>query len=221
MHLSLDHWPALHQLCFLSYFQNHRLQELKMDMSLFQYRLLPQTTHGIFHFTEETTGQFKISGMWLNRDCSVTLLLFQSGHTWKISSGTDSLYQNFKTPFGCYVETGKNNDKLYYSINLSSSKQIIFFDTVHSSVRVRSWRQNNRIPLIVSGRFVWISLHSVIYYVSFQKSKFEFYTDRFCKTVHECKDTKKWPEPQPKKPFNMQLIFRKQLSVYCKSRFLN
>lgn len=97
------------------------------------------------------------------------------------------------------MKTGKHNDKLYYSINLSSSKWIIFFDTVHSSVRAKSWRENNRIPLIVWGHFVWISLHSLVYYVSFQKLKFEFYTHRSCKTVHECQDTKKQPSSQPKR----------------------
>lgn len=68
----------------------------------------------------------------------------------------------------------KNNDKMYYSINLPSSKRMIFFDTVHNSVWARAWRENNRVPLIVWGHFVWIILLSLVYYVSCQKLKLEF-----------------------------------------------
>lgn len=50
-----------------------------------------------------------------------------------------------------------------------------------------------------------------MYYVSFQKLKFEFYTDRFCKTVHESKDTKKWPRSQQKKDIQYANYFQKTI----------
>lgn len=56
--------------------------------------------------------KFQVCGS--NRDCTITSLLFQAVGAHMI----DSLHPNFKAPFGCYVETGKNNDKLYYSIFL-------------------------------------------------------------------------------------------------------
>lgn len=92
----------------------------------------------------------------------------------------------------------KNNDKLYYSINLPSGKWIIFFDTVHNSVWARSWRQNNRIALKVWGHFVWITVFSV-HYISCQKLKFEFYTDRSPETLYTNAETlKKYPNLQLK-----------------------
>lgn len=81
-------------------------------------------------------------------------------------------------------ELEKNSDKLYYSINLPSSKPIIFFDTVHNSVWARSWQHNNRIPLIVWGHFLWIILLSLAYYISCQKRKFEVYTERSLKKLY-------------------------------------
>lgn len=109
----------------------------------------------------------------------------------------------------------KNNDKLYYSINLPSGKWIIFFDTVHNSVWARSWRENNRIALKVWGHCLdhcfLCALHQL------PKTKiWVLYRQVSWNTVHKCWDTEKIPKFAIKIMFNRQMIFRKKLSVYYK-----
>lgn len=58
---------SIGQVCtnsILFYFQSDRLQELKKGAPFFQYQLLPQTTHGIFHSMKDTAEQFKVSDTW-------------------------------------------------------------------------------------------------------------------------------------------------------------
>lgn len=57
-------------------------------MSLFQYQLLPQTTYGIFHSTEETAGQFKIPGMWFKQGLHYNIPLIPGSwgtHDWLLA----------------------------------------------------------------------------------------------------------------------------------------
>jgi len=108
-----------------------------MDTPLCQYELLLQTIHGTSHSMKYTTGQFKISDMWFKLVvCPNTPLTSDSQNTHEI---------HIQAPTACtricrlrlaamWKLGGGRNDKVYYSVSLSSTKWAIFFDTVHNAV---------------------------------------------------------------------------------------